>query len=283
MVVDEIHSLADPSRGAGLEMSLAKLLYSQQAPSAPGCSAGGRPPHGGPQIIGMSATMGGLESLRGWLGARLFLTNFRPVPLTEHAVFAGRVFRKRAPSAASAAADADADAVCQPGGAGCPLEEERELRLSDPRLDRDRLVPLVAEVVAAGHSALVFCATQRGAEACARLLTALLPRAVPPPAADLQRRRAGVLAGIRERLEGGEAGAELAAAVMAGVGFHHAGLTTQEREGVEAGYRSGALQVLAATSTLAAGINLPARRVVLRSLRQGLGPVSRAQYLQARL
>ena len=42
----------------------------------------------------MSATMAGLDAMGEWLNARLFLTNFRPVPLTEHAVFAGTVFRK---------------------------------------------------------------------------------------------------------------------------------------------------------------------------------------------
>ena len=110
--------------------------------------------------------MGGLESLREWLGARLSLTNFRPVPLTEHAVFAGRVFRKRAPSAASDSADADSDADGQPGGAGCPLEEERELRRSDPRLDRDRLVPLVAEVVAPPAAGPGAAAPGGGAAAC---------------------------------------------------------------------------------------------------------------------
>lgn len=38
--------------------------------------------------------MGGLEHLRAWLRAELFLTNFRPVPLSEHAVFRGKVYEK---------------------------------------------------------------------------------------------------------------------------------------------------------------------------------------------
>lgn len=62
------------------------------------------------QIIAMSATMSGLEALSAWLRSLLFMTNFRPVPLTEHAVFQGTVYVREA--AAGGACGAGAWAAC---------------------------------------------------------------------------------------------------------------------------------------------------------------------------
>ncbi|MFB6075420.1 MAG: DEAD/DEAH box helicase [Haloarculaceae archaeon] len=52
--------------------------------------------------------------------------------------------------------------------------------------------------------------------------------------------------------------------VLDGVGFHHAGLSREDKNRVEAWFREGKLALLFSTSTLAWGVNLPARCVVIR-------------------
>jgi helicase len=61
---------------------------------------------------------------------------------------------------------------------------------------------------------------------------------------------------------------QLASCLAGGVGFHHAGLTHAQRKEVESAFKTGLLVALTATPTLAAGVNLPARRVLVRDLKR---------------
>lgn len=62
--------------------------------------------------------------------------------------------------------------------------------------------------------------------------------------------------------------------------FHHAGLSNNVRSGIESFFKSGDLLVLVATPTLAAGVNLPARCVIIRDITRYQN--GRSEYLPAR-
>ncbi len=61
---------------------------------------------------------------------------------------------------------------------------------------------------------------------------------------------------------------DLKKAVKHGLAFHHAGLLSNERKAVEESFRKHLLKVIICTTTLSAGINLPARVVVLRDFKK---------------
>ena len=60
----------------------------------------------------------------------------------------------------------------------------------------------------------------------------------------------------------------LSQAVKGGVAFHHAGLRYEQRSLIEQAFKDGVLYCLCATPTLASGVNLPARRVLVRDLKR---------------
>ena len=63
---------------------------------------------------------------------------------------------------------------------------------------------------------------------------------------------------------------------------HHAGLTVEERNIIAEAYDKGVVSVIVATCSLAAGINLPARRVILQGARMGRDLIGPAMLRQMR-
>lgn len=77
----------------------------------------------------------------------------------------------------------------------------------------------------------------------------------------------------------------LAQCVRGGAAFHHAGLLSEQRKLIEEGFRNNLIKVLSSTPTLAAGLNLPARRVIIRGYMRydpnyGMVPIPVLEYKQ---
>lgn len=198
IVVDEIHLLGEPSRGAVLETVLARV------------SAAALPV----RIVGLSATAANADSVADWLNADLLPITWRPTRQTQQML-----------TIPAADADYDADtrnAVC------CQI---------------------VSDVVADNGSVLVFCGTKAKVRSAAVALAQ--SRGVDTDHVDL-------------------ADPEQVHQVCqsAGVGVHYADWPHKNQ--AEADFRTGATTVLVATSTLAAGVNLPARAVIVRDT--SIGP-----------
>lgn len=128
---------------------------------------------------------------------------------------------------------------------------------------------------------IVFTSSRQEAERLAAFLAGAMG-AVPV----FQKRYAGAPPASRDdiiRWLGGlhGASAELAALVAKGFAFHHAGLPLAHRDAIKTGFRGGPISVTVCTPTLAAGVNLPAQRVILKddfSLGM-MGPVEYGQML----
>jgi replicative superfamily II helicase len=174
------------------------------------------------------------------------------------------------------------------GSDSCPLQLSRVLPPSNSKEDSDRLLPLVSEVTTLGHSVLIFCGSRRNCEVTAAIVAKHLESLSLSSQKEnhekftaLKSAREDLISQIEDAMSAPLSPQLRETILRAGVAYHHAGLSQEEKAGIEAGYRAGTLQVLAATSTLAAGVNLPARRVILRSnLIFGRAAVDRAMYLQ---
>jgi len=207
------------------------------------------------RLIGLSAVLGDAERLAAWMGAGLLRYDRRPVEL-RYGVLHDGVFRYRRYNEYA--------------------EDTETLVAAASESPWETLTQNVCAFVESGETCLVFVKAKhearRGAEMLAQRLNA-------GAAAD-------ALSALRE-LEPTLARNPLLATLENGVAFHSTDLTPEERRVVERAFRSGEASVLVSTSTLAVGMNLPARNVFITTEKwcydQRFGmpwkaPITRSEY-----
>ena len=204
------------------------------------------------QIIALSATIKNAVEMGEWLNATPVTTEWRPVPLREGVYYDGEIKFKDGSS-----------------------------RLI-PRTDINPILSTSLDVLKEGGQVLIFAETRRMAVEMGRKASALLRRQLPKPDRRALESVAQRILSTGERTGLSETLAEL---VLNGVAFHHAGLLGGHRRIIEDSFKSGRLKILSATPTLAAGVNLPARTVIISSYERyepgyGRYPISVLEYKQ---
>ncbi len=184
------------------------------------------------KIIGLSATIPNSMEIAEWLDAELVQSDFRPVELKEGVFLNNKIFF---------------------------LNEDE--KLED---EKNATVSIVLDTIKKQKQALVFANTRRNAENFAKTLSASVYSLLTPKDKKMLERES---VQIKNALESPtEQCKKLSSYCENGVAFHHAGLVSKQRNLIEESFRQNKIKVICSTPTLAAGINIPAFRVIIPSL-----------------
>jgi ATP-dependent DNA helicase len=204
------------------------------------------------QVLALSATMGNVDEIASWLKAQFVTTEWRPVTLKEGVLLHDEIQFK----------DGDARKI--------------------ERATNNEAVNLALNTVKLGGQALVFTSTRRNAASAAKKIADHTCKVLSKLSKKALEHEAEKVRTADEKTQLSEALAEL---VKCGTAFHHAGLAGAHRKIIEDLFRQGRIKVLTATPTLAFGMNLPARIVIVQDYKRyevgyGYYPISVLEYKQ---
>ena len=196
------------------------------------------------QLLLLSATIKNVDEIASFANAVPVTSTWRPVPLKE------------------ALYQYDRDELYYADGSSEKI----------PRLSGDPVKNLVLNTVTGGGQAMVFAGSRRSAESMAVDLAEVLK----PLAGNMDE-----LKQLAEKIyDGSDFSSKLSRSIRAGCAFHHAGLSHFQRHVVEKAFRDGLLKAVVATPTLAAGVNIPARTVVIPDVKRAGEEMSVMEYRQ---
>ena len=268
VVMDEVHYLADKFRGAVWEEVLIHLMESVQ-------------------VISLSATVSNAEEFGEWLGevrgnTQVIVSEIRPIPLYQHVLIGNRLldlFDKPGqinPEILRREREAVRKASISRHRRGRFSEAQDRLSRADiiEKLANQNLLPAItfifsrigcdAAVKQCLHAGLRLTSTAEREE----IRSTALKYTQNIAEEDL------VVLGFDEWLS----------ALERGIAAHHAGLLPSFKSAVEELFQKGLIKAVFATETLALGINMPARTVVLEKLIKYNGeshvPITPGEYTQ---
>ena len=266
VVLDEVHYLADRLRGAVWEEVIIQLPESVQ-------------------VVALSATVSNAEEFGEWIeqvrgGTAVIVDEVRPVPLSQHMLIGRRMYdlfsargavnpelRKVTqrylagrPGRAATGRDSHGRGGASRNGGGRGSGPGRYRPPGRPdvieRLDAEGLLP-----------AITFIFSRAGCDAAVQqCLTAGLRLTTPEESAEIARIVAAKTAGMAEADLAVLGYADWLAGLRRGIAAHHAGLLPTFKEVVEELFIAGLIRAVFATETLALGVNMPARTVMIEKL-----------------
>jgi len=187
------------------------------------------------QTVALSATVGNAPEIADWLDAELVDSTWRPIDLRTGVHFGNAI---------NFADGSQRELPVDSGGKQTPA-------LVDDTLDE-------------GGSSLVFVNSRRNAESAASRLSGVTSTHLTDEEGGDLRELATAIRDVSDTATSDD----LADCVKDGAAFHHAGLSSEHRSLVEDAFRDRLIKVIAATPTLAAGVNTPSRRVIVRDWRR---------------
>lgn len=204
-------------------------------------------------VLGLSATIQNAGEMAGWLDAKLIQTDWRPVDLKEGIYFDGEIF----------------------------FDDSSTVKLE--ARNKKEGIDLGLDTIKDGGQSLVFVSTRKSTEKFAEDAGKEVGKLLSGE--EMETLRGMAEQALNTLAEPTTICRRLAGAIENGAAFHHAGLAPKQRKIVEEGFKSNHIKVLSATPTLAAGVNLPARRVIIRDYkrymgRQGYLPIPVMEYKQ---
>jgi len=235
LVVDEVHLIGDSSRGPTLEVTIARMRHLIKDLL----------------ILALSATIKNAEEIARWLNAEMVESEWRPVVLRE-GVYFDRAITFNDDKIEEFALPAEND-------------DKREIAIK-----------LALDAVLKGGQCLVFLSTRRHAESFALDVADAIAGKSSTKSTSKTRANYAFSSGEKEKLreisekvlnaleEPTRTCKKLSECVAKGAAFHHAGLVAEQRKSIEQGFRNNYIKVITSTPTLAMGVNLPARRVIVK-------------------